>query len=188
MRALGFAALVIVAACSKKSDGGGEKAKPAEIKPADPPPVAKMIDCEALVTAADIATACGVDVTTVEIKKGAIERGTGATACVRSARLGGAPWLQFSVNAAGTSAEGVKNVVELSRKTPNAEIKDVEVGDGGLLIVKQVEATKATRHDLEATKGTLWFKLATEVPDGGKELCPDDGLVAIAKTIASHLP
>jgi hypothetical protein len=195
VRTLGLAALVIVAACGKKDDGGAKQAdKPAEPRPTDkpsevkpPPPPPRTVDCDAIVTAADIATACGVDATDVEIKKGALEKGVGATACLRAARLEGKPWLQFSVNASGTDPAGVKNLIELSRNTPDAVIKDIDAGDGGVLIVKKVEATRSTSHDIEASKGALWFKLATDVPDGGKQPCSDDGLVAIAKTIASHL-
>ena len=41
----------------------------------------------------------------------------------------------------------------------------------------------------EAVKGAVWFKLGYEVPKGEKKpLCSDDGLVALAKTVADRLP
>lgn len=189
-------ALLIAGACSKKEAGKTEPAPApkADTNPVAPPPppgtrpTATPIDCESLVVAAEIATACGVDAKDVEIKKGPLEKGTGAMACMRGIRLKGLVWAQIGINAAAASAGDAKGLVELDRKTPGAEVKDVDVGDGGLLIVRPDPGLKQTARDVEATKGPLWFKLATNVTDGATAPCSDDGLVAAARAIVAHLP
>jgi hypothetical protein len=206
VRTLGIVALLVVAACGKKDDGAKNNepapvptetkvadnkltdTRPADPAPADPRPTDAAIDCETLLVAGEIAAACGVDAKDIEVKKAALERGAGATACIRSARLKGRPWLQLGVNAASPSADGAKSLLDLDRKLANAEIKDVDVGDGGLLILHRLEATKSTDHNVEAVKGKLWFKVATTVRDGDQPLCTDDGLVTIAKAVGSRLP
>lgn len=164
--------------------------QPMPDKPSSPlatPAVA--VDCEALLTPEDVAKACGGNAADMEVRKHAMENGTGATTCMRQAgpKTKRVSSLHLAVNAAPGSPDGAKALLELSGKSEGA--KKVEVGDGAYLVVREVPAAKQTVHDLEAVKGALWFKLGYEVNKGEKKpLCSDDGLVELARTVAGKLP
>jgi hypothetical protein len=201
-----LAALAV--SCSKKSDkkeGAGEpppdeKGTPGEVadetppepnpdKPSSPPttpPVA--VDCEKLLTADDVAKACGGKASDIEIEKHAMENGQGATACVRNAgsRAKRTSSIHLAVNTAPGSPDAARALLDLSKEGA----KSVEgVGDGAYLHVREDAAAKQTAHHLEAVKGGLWFKVGYEVGKGDKKpVCSDEGLVALGKAVAGRLP
>ena len=156
--------------------------------PAPPPAPAATVDCAALVTPEDVAAACGVSANDVTVERIAMETGKGATTCLRSVKIKGAPAFKLAVNTAPKSADAAKRLLDLDRTA--GPTKDVPVGDSGLLAVRSVGATKSTNHEIEAVKGAVWFKLLADVKDGAKAPppCGDDGLVAVGKAVASHLP
>ncbi len=208
----------LVVSCSakkdkeKEKDTAGEGGKAAETPPPDlgtpgevrddtppepnpdtasSPPVtpAVAIDCEKLLTADDVAKACGGKAADFEVKKHAMENGKGATTCMRSAgpTSKGTSSLHLAVNAAPGSSDGAKALLDLAKNVKGA--KPVEVGDGAYLIVKEEAALKQTVHDLEVAKGALWFKVGFDVQKGEKKpLCSDDGLVELGKAVAGRLP
>lgn len=200
--------------CSKKSDSKKEEAaapatetppidkgtpgetadetppEPNPDKPSSPPAIpAVAVDCEKLLTADDVAKACGGSAASFEVKKHPMENGAGATTCVRNAspKSKGVSSIHLAVNTASGSPDGAKALLDLSKNQKGA--KAVEVADGAYLHVREEEAAKQTVHDLEAVKGAVWFKLGYEVAKGEKKpLCSDDGLVTLGKTVADRLP
>lgn len=208
---LSVIAAALAVSCSKKKDDK-EAAKPAETPPVDKgtpgevadetPPEANpdrpssppgapavAVDCEKLLTADDVAKACGGNAADLEVRKHAMENGHGATTCMREAGSKSKRTSSFhlAVSSAPGTPDGARALLELSGKSEGA--KAVEVGDGAYLLVREVPAAKQTLHDLEAVKGALWFKLGYEVAKGEKKpLCSDDGLVELAKTVAGRLP
>lgn len=208
---LSLIAAALAVSCSKKKDDKEatkaaetppvDKGTPGEVadetppepnpdKPSSPPPTpAVAVDCEPLLTAEDVAKACGGKAADFEVKKHAMENGRGATTCVRNvgARAKKTASLHFAVNAAPGSPDGAKALLDLSKNSEGA--RAVEVGDGAYVIVRQVPVAKQTVHDLEAVKGALWFKLGYEVDKGDKKpLCSEDGLLELGKTVAGRLP
>ena len=210
---LALIATALAVSCSKKSDEKKEEAEPA----AEPPPVDKgtpgeaadetppepnpetassppvtpavAVDCEKLLTADDVAKACGGKAADFEVKKHAMENGKGATTCVRNAgpRTKRTSSIHLAVNAAPGSPDAAKALLDLSKNGEGA--KAVEVGDGAYLHVREVPAAKQTSHDLEVIKGALWFKVGFEVnKEDKKPLCSDDGLVELGKAVAGRLP
>jgi hypothetical protein len=191
----------LVTACSKKDDAGEKQAeatdKPAETpvdKPAEEPvatppadepaAAAPTIDCDALLTADDVAKACGGKAADFAINKHALETGKAATTCVRTAGKRGAS-VKLAVSTAPGSAQGAKSLLELSKEGA----KPAEVGDAGYLHVREVPAARQTMHDLEAIKGRVWFKLGYEIKQGEKKAaCSDEGLIELGKTVAGRLP
>lgn len=160
---------------------------PAEPNPAaaSAPPVtpAVAIDCEKLLTAEDMARACGGNPPAIEVRKHAMESGVGATACMRQAgpKAARTTSLHLAVNAAPGSPDAARALLALSGKSAGA--KAVGVGDGGYLIVRDGV------HDLEAVKGALWFKLGYQIDAAAKKpLCTDQGLVELGKVVAGRLP
>jgi hypothetical protein len=158
-------------------------------KPSTPPTMASVaIDCEQVFTADDVAKACGGKAADWEVKKQPMESGTGATTCLRMAgpKVKRVNSMHFTVNTAPGSPEGAKALVEMAGKLEGA--KKVEVGDGGYLVLGK-PVVDQTPHDVEAAKGSVWFKLGVEIGKGEKKpLCSDDGLVELARTVASKLP
>jgi hypothetical protein len=159
-------------------------------RPSTPPATpAVAVDCELLFTPEDIARACGGDAADIEVRRHAMENGTGATTCMRQAgpKTGRVSSLHLAVNSAPGSPDAARALLELSGKSKAA--RKVEVGDGAYLVVREVPADKQTVHDLEAVKGALWFKVGYEVNKGEKKpLCTDQGLVELGKAVASKLP
>jgi hypothetical protein len=195
--------------CSKKSDKKDEaaaetppadKGTPGEVadetppepnpdKPSSPPttpPVA--VDCEKLLTADDVAKACGGKAGDIEVKKHAMENGTGATACVRNAgfKAKRTSSIHLAVSTAPGTPDAARALLDLSKEGA----KPVEgLGEGAYLHVREEAAAKQTAHHLEAVKGALWFKLGYEVVKGDKKpICSDEGLVELGKAVAGRLP
>lgn len=164
--------------------------QPTPDKPSTPPATpAVAVDCEALLTPEDVAKACGGNAADMEVRKHAMENGTGATTCMRQAgpKTKRVSSLHLAVNSAPGSPDGARALLELAGKSEGA--RKVEVGDGAYLLVREEPAAKQTVHDLEAVKGALWFKVGYEVNKGEKKpLCTDKGLVELGKTVAGRLP
>jgi hypothetical protein len=200
----------LAVSCSKKKDDKAgtptaetppaDKGTPGEVadetppepnpdKPATPPTTPPpAIDCETLLTADDVAKACGGQAAELEVRKHAMENGKGATTCMRNAGAKGkrVSSLHLAVNSAPGSPDGARALLDLSKE--GAKAVD-GVGDGAYLRVREVPAAKQTMHDIEAIKGSLWFKLGYEVrKEDKKPVCTDDGLVELAKVVAGRLP
>ena len=177
--------IALVAACGGKKDEQAppppKASKPAPETPPGPggkpapkratvvTPAQPKLDCAALLTADDVAKACGGGALTAEASP--MEKGEGAMTCVRwigdkKSHTG----VTLTVNTAPGSPEGAKNLVAMSKKGGAAE---VAVGDAAI----QVD------HAVEAAKGSIWFKLTPM-----ESLCKDDALVQLATTVASRLP
>jgi type IV secretory pathway VirB10-like protein len=174
-------------AIDKGSPGEAADETPAEPDPATAsappvtPPVA--VDCEKLLTADDLAKACGGNAPEIEVRKHAMESGAGATTCIRQAgpKANRTTSLHLAVNAAAGTPDAARALLELSGKHPGA--RAVAVGDGAYLVVREGV------HDVEAVKGALWFKLGYQVDKGEKTpLCSDQGLVELGRTVAGRLP
>jgi len=196
------AAALAVSCSKKKGDGQDKEAAPADKAtptepPADPAPdksaetpppaAAPEVDCEKLLTADDVAKACGAKAAEFQVQKNPMETtGKGGTACMRNAIKSGNR-IYLLVNAASGSTKTAREILDLAKMEQGA--KAVEAGDGAYLVVREVAAAKQTSHELAVVKGTLWFKVGFDLPAGDKKpICSDDGLVELGKTVASRLP
>ena len=178
------ALLAIVSACGSKKDEpkpkADENAKPAvpetrpqpAPKPEPKPAVAATakLDCDALVTAADIETTCGAKISAW--KSDAMETKSGPAYCSRRA---------------GPSGGFIRLLVGIYPHTEAAKM----ITRGGTSTKAAMEKKRAGKAMLEIAHtrvNNVAVTVRSQYIGGKKPLCTSEQLAALARTAASRLP
>jgi hypothetical protein len=189
-KASGFDAAVAAAPTGRTRVGTGPVLpRPAAVpKLAAPPRV--VLDCEQLLTAADVAEVCKVGADEVAVLRHDLEGSGRALLCARFVgRVGEhADRIHLSINGAARDARAAANVQD----GPPTGGRAVPVGDvGGTFVSRPVPASTppATERQVRAVKGTSILTLTATTPDRDRKrrLCSDDQLIALAARIAGRI-
>lgn len=159
--------------------------KPAEVKPSEPVAEVPTIDCNTIITAADIEKACG---TKVEIHAGKQEGSGDMFTCQRTISEPGKkfPIAYWFVRAAKRPAD-VAGIVKLE-KLPEA--KTIEgLGEEAWSSEHEEQKLKTVDYDVNVRKGHFLLKVSsTKGSLNKKPPCTLDQMVEVAKIGTSRLP
>ncbi len=212
MRALLICTLLL-SGCSKKSDTSSEPAsgakdeapagapaqpapeaptpeapaeKPVEPAPAEPAAEAPAVDCAALVTAEDVAKACGGAKVDVADDESPIK--TANTVCARKVTAPGKKFPIARVHVLAFSSDaGADGWVKLDKVD---DAKDVAgIGDLAWTRVKERPQLKSTDYDVGVRKGRVVLKLGMTKNSLNKNPpCTIEQLTELARAIAPRMP
>jgi hypothetical protein len=160
--------------------------KPPESKPAPPPEVVVKIDCNTIITADDVAKACGG--AKVEIIAGKQEGSAAMFTCQRTMTLAGkrGPVAYWFLRGTGKKGEG--EAMMATEKTKDAKPL-ARVGDEAYTSEREEKALKTIDYDAGARKGGFFLKVSSmKDPMNKNPPCTLDQMAELLKTGVGRLP
>lgn len=174
---LSVLSVLVVAACGKS----GSKPKPhaASGSGSAAAPVAKKLDCVALLTVADLAKACELDPVVIVLEPP--DEPDPSMACQYQIRVNSRIGMRFAVDTSPANPAAAK-----AKLAPaDDDVTAVPVGDAGQMVMSEGMAWQ--NHDLEFVKGSAFASLKMVVSEKTGAPCSDDGVVAIGTAVAARL-